>query len=95
MRPLLQRLPTGPRRALPFRLDGRPCTGWEGDNVLTAVLAEQAHVRLADVGGRPRAGLCAMGVCQDCWLFTADGQPLLACATPLAPEMNLVTTTPA
>lgn len=90
-RPLLTRLALPARAAINFTLDGQPCTGFDGDTVLTAVLAQGARVRDSDASGSPRAGFCAMGACQDCWMDTADGQRLRACSTLLSPGMALLT----
>lgn len=89
--PLLRRLEAGPWTPVMFTLDGRACTGRDGDTVLTAVLAEQARVRVSEVRAEPRAGLCAIGACQDCWVLTADGGRLRACTTPLTGGMRLIT----
>jgi predicted molibdopterin-dependent oxidoreductase YjgC len=91
--PLLQRLPgLAARQPIAFTLDGRPVQGFEGDTVLAAVLALGARLRDSDAGGTPRAGFCAIGACQDCWMDGADGQRLRACTTPLAAGMALLTT---
>jgi predicted molibdopterin-dependent oxidoreductase YjgC len=90
-KPLLTRLVVGRRQALAFELDGRPCTGFDGDTVLTAVLALGDVLRHTDVSAAPRAGFCAMGACQDCWMDSADGPRLRACSTPLQAGMRLLT----
>jgi predicted molibdopterin-dependent oxidoreductase YjgC len=79
------------RAPVPFTLDGRPCTGFEGDMVITAVLAQTARLREHEASGHPHAGFCAMGACQDCWMDTATGERLRACTTPLQAGMQLVT----
>jgi D-hydroxyproline dehydrogenase subunit gamma len=90
-RPLLIRLPHGERTPVRFTLDGQPCAGFEGDTVLTAVLAVTSRVREHDASARPHAGFCAMGACQDCWMDTVDGERLRACTTPLSAGMQLIT----
>ncbi|MFO1327057.1 MAG: (2Fe-2S)-binding protein [Rubrivivax sp.] len=90
-RPLVQRLRGLPAEAVPFTLDGWPCSGVAGDTVLTAVLAQGDRLRQADASGAPRAGFCLMGACQDCWMDLADGRRLRACTTPLTPGMALLT----
>ena len=90
-RPLIVRLPVNGRAALPFTLDGQACTAFEGDTVLTAVLATTSQVREHEASGRPHAGFCAMGACQDCWMDTAGGERLRACTTPLEAGMQLIT----
>lgn len=95
--PLLRRLPTSghsARARLHFMLDGQPAEGAAGDTVLTAVLALGAQVRQHDVDGTPRAGFCAIGACQDCWMSLADGRRLRACTTPLEAGMALLTDLP-
>ena len=93
-KPLLTRLAVGHRQELAFELDGRPCTGFEGDTVLSAVLAQGAVLRHGEFSDAPRAGFCLMGACQDCWMNTVDGQRLRACSTPLQAGMRLLTRWP-
>ncbi len=89
--PLVVRVTGRPRAPLSFQLDGRACTGFKGDTVLTAVLALGTQLRQADASGQPRAGFCNMGACQDCWMDGADGTRLRACTTPLQAGMQLLT----
>ncbi len=90
-RPLLVRMAGPSRPPLAFEIDGQPCTGFEGDTVLTAVLSLGSQLRQADSSGQPRAGFCGMGACQDCWMDSADGTRLRACTTPLQAGMRLLT----
>lgn len=90
---LLKRLA---RQALPridFTLNGEPCSGYAGDTVLTAILTQTDRLRLSDFSGKPRAGFCQMGACQDCWVLTGDGKRIRACSTALEPGMSLRTMT--
>lgn len=89
--PLLQRVAETSRRAVPFVLDGRPCEALEGDTVLTAVLTNGDRLRQSEFSGRPRAGFCLMGACQDCWVHTEDGRRLRACSTAIEPGMRVLT----
>ena len=86
---------TGPRTPLAFTLDGQPCSGFEGDTVLTAVLALGDVLRHSEFNAAPRAGFCLMGACQDCWMDSEDGPRLRACSTPLQAGMRLLTRRPA
>ena len=86
---------TGPRTPLAFTLDGQPCSGFEGDTVLTAVLAVGDVLRHSEFNAAPRAGFCLMGACQDCWMDSEDGPRLRACSTPLQAGMRLLTRRPA
>ena len=93
--PLLHRVAETQRAPVSFTLDGRPVQALEGDTVLTAVLTQSAQLRRNEFSGEPRAGLCMMGACQDCWIATADGARLRACSTFIAPGMALLSEVPA
>ena len=85
------RLVEADRRVVEFTLDGEPATAREGDTVLTAVLALRRHLRHSDFGDGPRAGFCLMGACQDCWVWTAEGERLRACSTEVSSGLRIVT----
>ncbi|WP_457334105.1 (2Fe-2S)-binding protein [Rhizobacter sp. P5_C2] len=89
-RPLLVRLAETDRARVAFTLDGEPASALEGDTVLTAVLTQHDRLRRNEFSHAPRAGFCLMGACQDCWIATADGERLRACATVIAPGMALL-----
>ena len=86
-----QRLPGDAREVLRITIDGRAHRARAGDTVLTALLTAGRVVRRSELGDGPRAGLCLMGACQDCWVALADGTRLRACTTPAADGMELVT----
>jgi predicted molibdopterin-dependent oxidoreductase YjgC len=79
------------RRRLSFTLDGVETEALEGDTLLTAILIQRGHIRIAEFTEAPRAGFCLMGACQDCWVATADGAALRACTTYVAEGMAIVT----
>jgi predicted molibdopterin-dependent oxidoreductase YjgC len=89
--PLLRRQAIADRAALPFTVDGQPCTACEGDTLFTALLAHGDRLRRNEPSGMPRAGFCGMGACQDCWVQLADGRRLRACTTPLEAGMAILT----
>ena len=90
--PILQRIASdAPRDEIAFTLDGRACTGLEGDTVLTALLTQSERLREGDFSPAPRAGFCLMGACQDCWVQLESGERLRACTTPLVPGLELRT----
>ena len=89
-RPLLVRLAETDRASVAFTLDGEPATALEGDTVLTAVLTQHDRLRRNEFSHAPRAGFCLLGACQDCWIATAGGERLRACATFIAPGMALL-----
>lgn len=94
MRARMVRVGETGRARVPFRLDGAPVEGLEGDTVLSAVLTLSGRLRVSEFGDGPRAGFCYMGACQDCVMWTASGARLLACGTALEAGMDLVSTPP-
>ena len=82
------------RAPLAFFIDGRPAVGLEGDTLLVAVLNQADRLRHSEFGDGTRAGFCLMGACQDCWMWSEDGQRLRACTTPLEPGMRVLTERP-
>ncbi|RQR44172.1 (2Fe-2S)-binding protein [Burkholderia sp. Bp9090] len=79
------------RAAVAFTLDGRPAHALAGDTVLTAILVAQRRVRVSEFSGKPRAGFCLIGACQDCWVRTEAGARVRACSTPIADGMRILT----
>lgn len=88
----LVRLAEVQRTPVFFTLDGVPTSALVGDTVLTAILTKRHALRISDFSGEPRAGLCLIGACQDCWIRTEDGRRLRACSTPIESGMRLRTT---
>lgn len=82
------------RPTLEIEIDGVRCAALEGDTLLVAVLTQGSRLRVSEFGDGPRAGFCLMGACQDCWMWTADGQRIRACTTPVAPGMSVLTSPP-
>ncbi|WP_423760570.1 (2Fe-2S)-binding protein [Burkholderia sp. NLJ2] len=82
------------RRPVAFRIDGRTVNGLEGDTLLVAMLTQTGHVRQSEFGPETRAGFCLMGACQDCWVWTADGERLRACTTVVQTGLDIVTRQP-
>lgn len=79
------------RSTITIAVDGEPVTALEGDSLLVAVLTNRRTVRSSEFGDGERAGFCLMGACQDCWMWTADGQRLRACTTPVQAGMHVLT----
>ena len=81
------RLAESGRRSIELIIDGLAATALAGDTLLTAILVNRRLVRRAEFNtdaesaGRPRAGFCVMGACQDCWVALDDGRRLRACTT--------------
>jgi predicted molibdopterin-dependent oxidoreductase YjgC len=51
----------------------------------------QRHVRHSEFSGKPRAGFCLIGACQDCWVRGEDGKRMRACSTRIEAGMRVVT----
>jgi len=89
-----QRLAETRRKSLTISVDGAPVPALEGDTVLVAMLASGDHLRHSEFGDGRRAGFCLMGACQDCWVWTADGQRLRGCTTFVTDGLSLSTRCP-
>jgi predicted molibdopterin-dependent oxidoreductase YjgC len=82
------------RRAVSFTVDGEVVAGLEGDTLLVAMLCNNDHVRHSEFGPEVRSGFCLMGACQDCWVWTTDGERLRACTTTVDADLDIVTRQP-
>ena len=82
------------RAAITLAVDGRTVSALEGDTLMVALLASGDSLRRSEFGGEKRAGMCLMGACQDCWVWTAAGDRLRACGTPAVNGMSIVTEAP-
>jgi aerobic-type carbon monoxide dehydrogenase small subunit (CoxS/CutS family) len=71
--------------------DGRPVAALEGDTLLVALLGSVGHLRHSEFGDGVRAGFCLMGACQDCWVWTEDGERLRACTTVVREGLRVIT----
>jgi D-hydroxyproline dehydrogenase subunit gamma len=87
------RLADKERARIPFVLDGVATEALAGDTILTAILMQQRHVRHSEFSGKPRAGFCLIGACQDCWVRDENGRRLRACSTRIEADMRIVTNT--
>ena len=86
-----ERLAELDRPAVPIEIDGKPVMARQGDTLLVAILTNAGSLRVSEFGDGPRAGFCLMGACQDCWVWTPDGERLQACGTPVQAGMRIVT----
>lgn len=71
-----------------LELDGQPLLARNGDTVLMALLRHGEPVRHSEFTGKPRAGFCLMGACQDCWV-TVNNTRVRACTTPAVQGMRI------
>jgi predicted molibdopterin-dependent oxidoreductase YjgC len=84
------RLAEKERAAVPFTIDGRPAQALEGDTLLIALLTATDHVSRSAFDGT-HAGFCLMGACQDCWVWTEQGERLRACTTRVSAGLRVRT----
>ncbi|MBL8649310.1 MAG: (2Fe-2S)-binding protein [Sphingopyxis sp.] len=89
------RLAEAGRATITLFVDGVPMRSLAGDTLMTAILTARASLRRSEFGGERRAGFCLMGACQDCWIWTEDGNRLRACSTPAVDGARLCTQQPA
>lgn len=88
---LFRRVGEQGRATVRLEIDAVPATALADDTLLVAILTNGARLRESEFGDGPRAGFCLMGACQDCWVWTADGERVRACSTPVAEGMRIVT----
>ncbi|WP_028206458.1 (2Fe-2S)-binding protein [Paraburkholderia nodosa] len=79
------------RKTFGIAVDGDAVKAAEGDTLLVALLTAQDTLRDSEFGDGRRAGFCLMGACQDCWVWTAQGERVRACTTPAMPGMSIIT----
>jgi predicted molibdopterin-dependent oxidoreductase YjgC len=89
-----KRLAEQGRPAVVIQVDGQPVNALEGDTLMVAMLASGTSLRVAEFGPEKRAGFCLMGACQDCWVWTTDGDRLRACSTPVESGLKISTSQP-
>ena len=94
MNPRFVRLAETARPPVRLLIDGRPVEALAGDTLMVALLNNTRSLRESEFGDGTRAGFCLMGACQDCWVWTADGERLRACTTVVGEGMHIVTTQP-
>jgi aerobic-type carbon monoxide dehydrogenase small subunit (CoxS/CutS family) len=82
------------REPIILLVDGEPVTALEGDTLMVAMLGDGQHLRNSEFGDGKRAGFCLMGACQDCWVWTEDGERLRACSTLAGDGMRISTAQP-
>lgn len=82
------------RSPITLFIDGVAAVALAGDTLMTAMLTVSPSLRRSEFGGEARAGFCLMGACQDCWIWTEDGDRVRACSTPAADGARLCTQPP-
>jgi predicted molibdopterin-dependent oxidoreductase YjgC len=82
------------RRRVGLVIDGVAVTALEGDTLMVAILTNKERLRRSEFGEEARAGFCLMATCQDCWVWTAAGDRVRACDTPVREGFSIVTEQP-
>ncbi|WP_213881669.1 (2Fe-2S)-binding protein [Pseudomonas sp. dw_358] len=94
MTPRFQRLDETERAPVRLKVDGQAIDALDGDTLMVALLTNTRSLRQSEFDDSSRAGFCLMGACQDCWVWTADGERLRACGTPVSEGLNVLTRPP-
>jgi NADPH-dependent 2,4-dienoyl-CoA reductase/sulfur reductase-like enzyme/Fe-S-cluster-containing hydrogenase component 2 len=82
-------LGTAEKPSIPFSWNGAPMSGREGEMISAALVANGVHIfGRHPKDDSPQGIFCANGQCSQC-LVIADGLPVKACMTPLAPGMRV------
>jgi hypothetical protein len=89
--PPVRRLVETDRPPVRLEIDSVPVTALAGDTLLVAILTHAGALRDSEFGDGPRAGFCLMAACQDCWVWTAEGDRLRACSTEVVEGMRIIT----
>jgi D-hydroxyproline dehydrogenase subunit gamma len=79
------------RQTFAITVDGVTRQAAVGDTLMVALLTGVTTLRDSEFGDGRRAGFCLMGACQDCWVWTAEGERLRACTTVVSEGLQIVT----
>lgn len=84
--------PPDPATAVSFSFDGVELTGYTGDTIAAALLANGIRIfRTMPKTGRARGGFCFAGRCSDCQVIVNDVPGVMACVIRLEPDMRVET----
>lgn len=88
-----KRITQGVTRPAPVNIfvNGKAVEAYDGESVLTALIAADVMTMSRDSFGRLRTPFCNMGVCFDC-MVEVEGAPsrVRACLTPVRAGMRVV-----
>ncbi|RMP29474.1 hypothetical protein ALQ26_02927 [Pseudomonas amygdali pv. lachrymans] len=82
------------RPVVSLMVDGAPIEALQGDTLMVALLTRKATLSQSEFDSGRRAGFCLMGACQDCWVWTRNGERLRACSNEVRDGLDIVTTQP-
>lgn len=81
------------RRAVAFEVDGSRLSCFDGETLLTALMAAGVEAYRQDRRGGSRAPYCNMGVCQECVVLLERGDglriPVRACSVAVVDGMRV------
>jgi len=78
------------RSEITFTFDGKQYTGYEGDTIASALLANgQRTLRVHEASGNPRAIYCNIGHCYECRVTVDDVRGVRACLEPIKEGMKI------
>ncbi|HZW67507.1 MAG TPA: (2Fe-2S)-binding protein [Pseudogracilibacillus sp.] len=76
------------KKEITFTYDGKEYTGYEGDTVASALLANGVRtLRVHEESGQPRAIYCNIGHCFECRVTINNADGVRACLTPIQDNM--------
>ena len=79
------------RKEITLYVDGEAIKAKEGDTLMVAILTARKYLRSSEFDDTKRAGFCLMGACQDCWVWTEEGDRVRSCSTPVSQGIKVVT----
>ena len=88
------RLAERERPTVRLMVDGEPIEALQGDTLMVALLTRVAALRQSEFDPGRRAGFCLMGACQDCWVWTRNGERLRACSNEVREGLDIITRQP-
>ncbi|WP_460087100.1 (2Fe-2S)-binding protein [Pseudomonas sp. H1_B04] len=89
-----KRLAEHARPQISIQIDGQHVEVLQGDTLIVAILSHTNSLRESEFDKGSRAGFCLMGACQDCWIWTTDGERLRACSTIVREGLSIITRSP-
>jgi|SRR5690625_1413663 len=78
------------RTSITFMFDGKEYTGYEGDTIASALLANGIRtLRVHEETGKPRGIYCNIGHCFECRVTVNDVRGVRACLEPITEGMSV------
>lgn len=82
--------PVDERSMVNFTFDGKKYTGYEGDTIASALLANGIRtLRVHEESGQPRGIYCNIGHCYECRVTVNDVRGVRACLEPIKEGMKV------